>query len=232
MDFVDIYNQHKKTILIVAANLVGMLVIILLVVILKWVAEGSVPVPDKAPPQDVVNYLASPKFSEQSDASQLQYMQQTVNTHYSPQGVNQLSQAIDKLSESQRVQLSNNFVNVMGLQTVEDSKVYQNLKTKGEQRTFIDSKLQQWDALRSMVTGQPSSAGGVIHRPSGSGGFSGPNLAAKPGMSKNIPSDPPGMYKMFLDRNKPSDRAMMETYIKDIQQRIQQQKAITKAQNR
>jgi hypothetical protein len=234
MDFVEIYNQHKKTILIVGANIVGVLAIILLVVILKWVADGPVPTPDKAPPQDVVKYLASPNFSEKSDSFKLQYVQRTLNTYYSPQGVQQLSQALDKLTETQTVQLRDNVVSAMGLQIVEDSKAYRNLTTTSEKRVFIDAKLRQMDALRSMVIGQPSSFGGsgVIRRPSEGGGFSGPNLAAKPGMSNNIPSDPTGLYKAFLDRNKPSDRAMMEHYVNDIQSRVQQQKAITKAQNR
>ena len=224
MNISEIYDQHKKPIIIAGVNVIAIVIIITGVVALKRASAGPIPPPEKAPTQDVVNFISSPRYTSQSSAFKLQYMQKTLNRYYSPQGVQNLSQELDKLPDHKIVQLRDNVMDSMALQITSESRVYNNTRNRQDRKRFIDRKIQQLDAFRSMVTGRGSSIGQASIIKSGRGG-SAPNISAKPAMSKNLPADPPQLLKMALDRNKPADRAMAERYVFDLQQRAQQLKS-------
>ena len=234
MDINEFYQWNKKTILIVGANVLGLLLILGVVKLLYRVAEGPMPDPVIASTREVAEYWASPAMKNKSDSAKLQFFQNTLQSiTESPTRMEEFAQQINDLPEEQIEQLKENVFDAAKIQVVEDAREYAQLRTSSERKTFLDSKISRFSNVRTMITGHHSSsappAGGQIASGSRNSGRSQPNLAANPKVTKDVPTDPGTMYKMVIDRSNPGDRAKMETYVKDVNDRVTQLKAINKA---
>jgi hypothetical protein len=240
MDITDFYVKYKKAIILVGVNLLGLLLLLGVVKFLTRFAAGPMPNPQVATEKEVVAYLASPAVQMLSKSTQVDLYKRTWQ-NLTPERLERYNQAIAELPESGATQLKENTVEVAKEVVLEYSQEYATLKTPRDKRAYIDQKIKEMGNIRSMLTGRSDGLGGGGYGsgPGGQGntgtgvGRQGgrPNLAANKNLNKDLPATPAGAYRSFLDRTNPSERAKMETYINDVQNRIGELKSIAKGQS-
>jgi hypothetical protein len=238
MDITDFFVKYKKAIILVGVNLLGLLLLLGAVKLLTRYAAGPMPNPETATEKEIVNYLAQPAVQMLPKSSQVDLYKRTWAS-ITPDKLERFNQAIGDLNDSQAIQFRENAVEC-GKQVVLDyAKEYAALTTKRDKRAYLDQKIREMGAARSMLTGRSDNlsgggsglGNGVGNNKSGGGRQGGPNLAANKNLNKNLPATPAGAYRSFLDQTNPSERAKMETYINDVQNRIGELKSISKGQS-
>jgi hypothetical protein len=231
------YLKYKKYILIGAANVVGLILIILLVKAVSWATTASAPDIRSAEPEKVITYLASEQMADLPKSRRLEFVQGTLQRFVeSPDMRSQFVQQIENLSDFQAQQLAENVSDAAKDQLVEESKEYVKLD-KSQKEEYLKKQYDKWTSLQSMITGRSSSSGGGKQAAVGFGGGAkrknttgAPNIAANPKFTKAVPQTPAGMYKKLLSGSTPTERAKLETYINDANNYYQKIKSLQKAQ--
>lgn len=221
-------TNHRRTLTIVGINVAGVLFIVLLIAGLNRAVAGPAPEPEHASAPQVLEYLASSGMKAQSNAFKLQYVRKALDYYTaSPERMQQFEQSLDTISDAQAEQLKENIFDATKEQFMQDAQEYYTLRTPQQKRNYIDGKVRQWSAVRSMVSGRSSSLGGSSRGGGigGGGGGGGRNVAANPKLTRNVPMDASGAVRELVSRSNPGERAKLETYLGDVQNRVQQLKA-------
>ncbi len=228
MDMTDIWIKYKKAIILIAANLAGLVVIVFFYFLVMRVASGPVPKPEMAPSKEVVDFIASPRFKIQSDSFKLEYSRQLMEYCNTPTRIEQFAQDIGNLPPAQADQLRENGFDVVKIQVMDAATQYARLRDSQSRKSFLKSQYGQAAVFHAMITGRGGS-GGVSNNSSqrnmGGGGGRRTNIAASPNLTKGMPADSAGMYKMFVQQTSPGERAKMETYVQDMKAYAEQAKA-------
>lgn len=226
MDLTEFVVKYKRTIGIVAINVAGVLLLILLVSFLKGSAAGELPSPE-APPSQIVKSLADDGWKLQPKQARLDYVNNLVQVYAaSPSKRDQFLQEINKQPDWVITQIQDNVVDVAKDQILEDAMEFAKLATVEQRTAFVNAKIQHMSDLKSMFRGK-SSDGGKGSRGIGQGkgpaGANGPDFAASK-LSKGVPVEPAKIYSKVLEQTTPAERAKIDTYISTVEGQVQQLK--------
>ena len=232
MDISALFFKYKKIILILAINIIGILAIFAAVWIIRVIAAGPIPNPEQATEKAVVNFLADKKMGILPKYNRRKYFKKVIE-HYSasPERQEQFRKAITKLSDYQIRQLKDNVFDVAREQVVEDAKEYSRLANYQQRKAFIDQRLSKLKSLEAMIKGNSDQHGssGHLHKTARNKNAGRTNLTKDPRLRKGLPTSPGGIYKKFVEKTKPADRARLETFIGDVQSRSQQLRKLRKS---
>lgn len=216
MDFAQIWFTHRKVIVIVLANVVGLVV----VVGGAWALYEATVVPDPpdlitAPVEEVVEFLADEKFDRLSKRKRLDYFRKVVNYNMPADRRRAFVRSLNSMTDMQAEQFKQNFAKVAVYQMTEDAKEYQNLGTKKERQKFLDEKLSDGESLRKLLRGEDLSPGERRGTD-----------VANTRLSRNIPTGSSETYKAFVKSTDSGDRATVETYMSDLQRYAENKKQL------
>ncbi len=236
MDWANLFFKYRKAIIIAVINIVGLIIILGGVWLVKIAAVGPIPDPETAPPQKVVQFLSDDKISILPSSTKRRYLRKTIQYYSSsPARRRQFTQAISKLPDYRLKQLKENLFGAAKDQVVEYAKEYSQLESYEQRCAYIDRRLGELRSLEAVVKGKPHhssdsiSIGADKGKQRSTGGKSaGPDLTKDPRLAKGVPTSPGGIYKKFIEKTKPADRARLETFVNDVQARIQQLKKMKK----
>jgi len=230
MDVAAIWVRHKKPIIIIAANVLGLLVVVLAAKLLyNSVVVPAAPNPTKVPEKEVVMFLADKKMTAMPKRKQRKYLRNVARYYASPHRRQRFAREIDDLPDLRRHQLFENVKDVAKGEIIEYSDQYSKIDDRDERMTFVDDKIDEMESLRTMLRGPRRNA----PRAAGGNYASGSNRSAdlaNTKIAKEVPSDPKTIYKKFLDETNPVQRAKLKPYLDDVQARLAQLRAIRKAQ--
>lgn len=214
MDLATIWVRHKRPITIAAANVLGLMVILLVVTLMRTgIVISKPPDPAKASERKVAKYMASPKLARLPKNQRRQYLMKVTRYYDQSQRRARFSREVDRLSDFELRQLRDNVFEVAKEQAVEDSQVYNSLPPQ-QRGDFIDKKLSEVLNLETMIRGNNPNTD--------------PTRIAR--LTKTVPTDPGGAYSMFLTKTNPQERTKIQTYVTAMQDRNEQLRAREKFQ--
>lgn len=212
MDTAEIWFRHRKIILIVAANVVGLAVVIVgAKLIYRATVTPEIPQPKVATEKEVVTFLASANVRRLSKTEKRQYMREVIDKVYRrPERRKRFISQLDDLRPWQLQQLKDNALDVFKEQVVEDSETYQKLSSR-DRKTFIREKIAEAEELRSMLGGRD------VRETSGRAAGHKADITRHKKFASVIPRDSKEAYSEFVSKTNPSDRAKLETYLNEYQ---------------
>jgi hypothetical protein len=219
MDLAQIWYKHSKIILIVAANVVG-LIIVLIGAKLVYSAAVMPDVPDvaTASPGEIVDFLADKHVNTVSYERRKDVLEQLVErTRENPRERTALLDEMDKLSDGQISQLQENMEDVFKQEVVDDSKAYAQLPSN-EKKAFVRNSIKKMKELQGVLRGTDVSVGGGV---SGSS----VDVARRERLTAGMPSNPAQVYSTVMQRTNPTERAYMESYVLDVQEELDRERA-------
>jgi hypothetical protein len=224
MDLTEFVVKYKRTIGIVAINVVGVLLLILLVSFLKGSAAGDLPSPD-APPSQIIKSLADDGWKLQPKQARLEYVNNLIQVYAaSPSKRDQFVQEINKQPDWVISQIQDNVVDIAKDQIVEDAMEFSKLTTVEQRTAFVNSKIQHMSDLKSMFRGQSSGGGSRgIAQGKGPAGTNGPDVAGSK-LAKDVPVEPAKIYSKVLEQTTPAERAKVDNYISTVEGQVQRLK--------
>jgi hypothetical protein len=226
MDLTEFVVKYKRIIGIVAINVVGVLLLVLLVSLLKGSATGELPSPD-APPSQIVKSLADDGWKLQPKQARLEYVNNLIQVYAaSPSKRDQFVQEINKQPDWVITQIQDNVIDVAKDQIVEDAMEFSKLTTAEQRAEFVNAKIQHMSNLKSMFRGQSSDGGKGgrgIAQGKGPAGTNGPDLAGSK-LGKDVPVEPTKIYSKVLEQTTPAERAKVDNYISTVEGQVQRLK--------
>jgi len=225
MDLASTFFKYRKAIIIVAINIAGLLVIFGGIYLIRIAAVGPIPDPQTSSPQKVVEFLSDEKVIILPKTTKRKYLEQVIRYYSaSPQRRLKFTKAIHNLPDSRIRQLKENLFSVAKDQVVDYAREYSRLESYQQRKAYIDQRLNELKSLEAVVKGKPMHSS----RGKSSKGQKGVDLTKDARLAKDIPTSPGGIYKKFIEKTRPADRARLETFVNDVQSRAKQLKAMKK----
>jgi len=223
MDLAQIWYKHSKIMLIVAANVVG-LIIVLVGAKLVYNAAVVPSVPDVATanPSEIAEFLADKHASAVPYERRKAVLEQLVErTRENPRERTALLDEMNKLSDGQIKQLQENMEDVLEQEVVNDSKAYAQLPSN-EKKAFVRDSIRRMKELQGVLRGADVSYGGGVSE-------SRVDVAQRPRLTAGMPSNPAQVYNTVMQRTNPTDRGHMESYILDVQDELNRERTLQKS---
>ncbi len=229
LDLAGLFVRYRKAIIIIGINIVGLIVIFGGIHLIRIAAVGPIPDPQKAPPEKVVNFLSDEKVIILPKTTKRKYLEKVIRYYSaSPDRRIRFTKAIHNLPDSRIRQLKENLFSVAKDQVVDYAREYSRLRSFSERKAYIDQKIGELKSLEAVVKGKSVHASKRHGIGGGRKGTMGPDLTKDARLAKDVPTSPGGIYKKFIEKTRPADRARLETFVNDVQARVKQLKAMKK----
>ncbi len=228
LDLAGIFSKYRKAIIIIAINVIGLIVIFGGIYVIRIAAVGPIPDPRTSSPEKVVEFLSDEKVIILPKTTKRKYLEQVIRYYSSsPQRRIQFTKAIHNLPDSRIRQLKENLFSVAKDQVVDYAREYSRLESYQQRKAYLDQKLNELKSLEAVVKGKPirSGRGKAVNVGKKNMGL---DLTKDKRLAKDIPTSPGGIYKKFIEKTRPADRARLETFVNDVQARAKQLKAMKK----
>jgi len=214
MDLATLWVRYKRPIMIAAANVLGLMVILLVVTLMRaGIVISKPPDPAGASERKIAKYMASTKMARLPKKHRRQYLMKVARHYDQSQRRARFSREVDRLSDFELRQLRDNVFEIAKEQAVEDSQVYNSLPPQ-QRQDFIDEKLNEVLNIETMIRGNDRNTD--------------PTRVAR--LAKTVPRNPDAAYSMFVAKTNPQERTKIQTYVTALQDRNEQLRAREKSQ--